>query len=340
MTGTDWRNLTVSFLVAGLGALAFHAISFPSAPLTGSAVAISIAGLAGLRTELPIWMRNGAFILIGINIGTAVTPEMLASIIRWPISIAMLLLSLFVSMQLASAVLVRFLGFDRLSATLASAPGHLSYVLSMALEGNADLSRIAIVQSIRVLFITLLVPLFVATWFGTSGIEFLPATVMTPAALAVSLVLTLLTGILFTRLRLPAAYLLAGMGVSIILHALDLTPGRMPDLLNMLAFLVMGMLIGSRFSGQTWQSIRGALAAGLWVTGITTAVALAGAAAVGLLLGLPMSMLIVAFAPGGVEAMAAIAVMLGIDPAFVAAHHVARLLLLTLLVPLLTHRLR
>jgi hypothetical protein len=55
-------------------------------------------------------------------------------------------------------------------------------------------------------------------------------------------------------------------------------------------------------------------------------------------IGLTPTLLIVAYAPGGVEAMAAIAVQLGLAPAFVAAHHVARLLVLTLLVPLLLAR--
>jgi uncharacterized membrane protein AbrB (regulator of aidB expression) len=45
-----------------------------------------------------------------------------------------------------------------------------------------------------------------------------------------------------------------------------------------------------------------------------------------------------AFVPGGVEAMAAMAVLLGADPAFVAAHHVMRLFMLTALVPLLIGR--
>jgi len=54
--------------------------------------------------------------------------------------------------------------------------------------------------------------------------------------------------------------------------------------------------------------------------------------------GLAPTLLLVAYAPGGVEAMAAMAVQLGLAPAFVAAHHVARLLVLTLFVPALLAR--
>lgn len=43
----------------------------------------------------------------------------------------------------------------------------------------------------------------------------------------------------------------------------------------------------------------------------------------------------VAFAPGGVEAMAAMALSLGYDPAFVAVHHLYRIILLIFLLPLI-----
>ena len=44
------------------------------------------------------------------------------------------------------------------------------------------------------------------------------------------------------------------------------------------------------------------------------------------LLGLPFGQLWLAYAPGGVEAMAAMALALSLDPAFVGAHHVLRIL--------------
>jgi len=49
---------------------------------------------------------------------------------------------------------------------------------------------------------------------------------------------------------------------------------------------------------------------------------------------LPLMQLLIAFAPGGVETMAAMSVLLDADPAFVAAHHVLRLFVLTALVPI------
>ncbi|MDX1737159.1 MAG: AbrB family transcriptional regulator, partial [Alphaproteobacteria bacterium] len=49
---------------------------------------------------------------------------------------------------------------------------------------------------------------------------------------------------------------------------------------------------------------------------------------------LPFGQLWVAFAPGGVEAMAAMAISLDFDPAFVAVHHLFRIIFLILILPI------
>ena len=50
------------------------------------------------------------------------------------------------------------------------------------------------------------------------------------------------------------------------------------------------------------------------------------------LLDLDLAILLISFAPDGVEAMAAIAAEMGLNPAFVAGHHFWRLIILTLLI--------
>ncbi|MBY6116605.1 AbrB family transcriptional regulator [Mameliella alba] len=331
-------GIFLAFCAGALGALTFALIGFPAAALTGSAVGVTLAGLAGLRFDLPVWMRNGAFVVLGINIGTGVTPETLQAAANWPLSIAVLAASLPIGMAVSQAGMVRWMGFDRRDAVLASAPGHLSYVLSMSLEQGGDTARIAVIQSIRVLFLTLCVPLLVSSVFGASGADLLPVADMTVLSLVVLAVAALALGYAYGWLRVPAAFLMAGMTVSALGHVLDLTPGRLSRELGFGAFLIMGTLIGSRFAGQSAAVLRGSVLAGLWLTLVNVVTALGAMAVAMVLLGMSPAVLIVAYAPGGVEAMAAIAVTLGLDPAYVAAHHVMRLLILTFLVPLWVHR--
>lgn len=338
MSPLELRDAAVALAIGLLGAGLFWLIGFPSAPLTGSATVVSVASLAGLRVTVPVWLRTTAFLLLGIGIGTGVTPEMLASAAAWPASIAILGFSLLVGMAIAGRGLERWFSFDRRGAVLAAAPGHLSYVLSISLEQGGPTARIAVVQSIRVLFLTLCVPVLVASVFGAAETPPEPEERMSALTALVLMAGTFVLGFAFEKLRLPAAFLLAGMALSAAGHLSELAPGQLPQPVTFVAFLVMGVLIGSRFSGQRWHDLRGALAAGVWVTTVNVVTTLAAVAVALIGLGFSPAVLLVAFAPGGVEAMAAISVTLGLDPAFVAAHHVARLLILTLLIPMLLPR--
>nr|WP_245853398.1 AbrB family transcriptional regulator [Maliponia aquimaris] len=333
-------DLFLAFCAAALGAAVFALIGFPAAALTGSATGVTLAGLAGLRFDLPVWLRNGAFVLLGLNIGNGVTPDSLRAAAEWPVSIAILGLSLPLGMAIAQAGMVRWMGFARRDAVLASAPGHLSFVLSLSVEQGGQTARIAVIQSIRVLFLSLCVPLLVSLFFDLGGDGGAPAKVMTPLSLLGLIGGALALGWLFLRIRVPAPLLLAGMAVSALGHALDLTPGQLSPAIGTAAFMVLGVLIGSRFSGQSGAVLRGSLLAGLWLTSVNVAVTLGAVGLAMVLLGVAPSVLLVAYAPGGVEAMAAIAVTLGLNPAFVAAHHVMRLMILSVLVPVWVHRLR
>lgn len=331
-------DILLAIGAAALGAGLFWLIGFPAPALTGSAGGVTLACLAGLRFDLPHWLRNAAYVLLGINIGNGVTPESLRAAAEWPLSIAILGLSLPLGMAVAQAGMVRWLGFPRRDAVLASTPGHLSYVLSLSLEKGADTPRIAVIQSIRVLFLSLAVPLLVTVFFGASGAQLAPAAPMTAVSLAALVAGAVALGWIYQRLGVPAPVLLAGMTVSALGHGADLTPGQLSPGLGFAAFMVLGTLIGSRFSGQSRAVLRGAVLAGVWLTAVNVAVTLAAVAVAMVVLGVSPAVLIVAYAPGGVEAMAAIAVTLGLGPAYVAAHHVARILILTIMVPVWMRR--
>jgi uncharacterized protein len=197
-----------------------------------------------------------------------------------------------------------------------------------------------LVQSVRVLLLTLLVPVLLALW-GAEGTARLPDHgTIHPGTGALVVVLSVALGLVLKRLAVPAPLLLGAMAVSGIGHGTGLTPGALPTWLTLTAFVVMGSLIGTRFRGLDRAGLLGAVAAGAAATVISCAVAAAGAVLAAGIVGLPPAVLLLAFAPGGVEVMAALAVETGLEPAFVAAHHVFRLILLSLVVPVLVARAR
>ncbi|MEE4120492.1 MAG: AbrB family transcriptional regulator [Paracoccaceae bacterium] len=328
----DPAGFAVACAGAAAGGGAAHALGFPAPFLTGSATAVTLLALGGAPLHIPGLVRQAAFLVLGIGIGTGVTPEVVSSLAEWPLSLAVLTASLAASL-LAGSLLMERMGFDPLSAVLAATPGHLSYVIGYATERGLDVPRIAVVQAMRVLLLTLLVPPLLVLWGepGDAAVAALPP--MSPLSLATLAGLGAAAGLALLRLRIPAALLLAGMCVSAVGHATGLTPGVLPPWLALSAFALLGTLVGIRFRGVPLRIVQRALAAGLAVTALTCGIAVAAMALAVALTGLAPTLLLVAYAPGGVEAMAAMAVQLGLAPAFVAAHHVARLLVLTVLVP-------
>jgi membrane AbrB-like protein len=252
MTAEPWRIPLLTFGIAAVGAGLTYAVSFPAPFLTGPAIAVTLAGLAGIRTAAPPQgARDVVFIILGLTIGQGVTPEVLDAMRTWPVTLTALAASILAIILLTRAALVRYWSMDPTTAFLSSSPGHLSYVLGLTEGVKADLKTVSIVQSIRVLALTLLVPAAIAL---TGQLPERPAIVPEETAL-VPLVLMILcaavVGYFLHRLKLPAAYLIGGMLVSVGLHVTGIVEGVMSYWLAAAAFVSLGALIGSRFSGVT-----------------------------------------------------------------------------------------
>lgn len=325
------QALVLGIAGAGLAML----LNLPAGVLVGPALAVAAGALAGLKPGVPDPLRNLVFVVIGLSVGSGFTSDAGAAIGRWPIAFLALGLMLAATMTIGRAILVRWFGYDRQSAVLTAAPGHLSFVLALGQDTGADVARIAVAQTIRVMVLIAVVP-FAALALGYQ----MPATVLPPAApmppapLALLAAAGVLLGLVFRRLRLPAPLLLGPMVVSALSQVTGLTGGGPPAWLLLPAMVTMGALIGSRFSGLTPSMVGNALFAGLTVTALSAGFAALAALPVSAALDMPAAHVLAAFAPGGLEAMIALGATMGASPGFVAASHVVRLMILTVLIPL------
>lgn len=330
----DPAILITTLAVGGVGAVSAQALHLPAPYLTGPAAMVTLAGVLGMRTRVPVGLRDGCFLVIGTTMGTGVDPEILAAAAHWPLSLLALAAALLVIFLGGAAILQRVLDFDRISALLAATPGHLSYILSLSAETKSDLSTITVAQSLRVLILTLLVPLAVAGLTDADlSMTTRPDATMSLIHLCVILGLAASLGVVLKRTRMPAAFLMGGFVISALSHGTGMTPGLVPGWVAIPSFAIMGTLIGTRFSGIGLAQMLRASGAAAILTLLALVATVGAALAVHAILGLPVTNLMIAYAPGGLETMAALSVMLDADPAFVAFHHAFRILLLTLLVP-------
>lgn len=323
--------LTLAIGFSG-AALATYA-GLPAAPLIGASIFVSLAALFRLKASVPLSLRNIAFATIGCSLGSSVTKEALAQSVQWPISLAILALSVAAIMLICTWFLCRFYAIDTETAALSTAPGTIAYVLSLAASGKGDIGTILVIQNIRLVLVTTLLP-FVLDHLGFEPAAVIPAVSGSLAGSLVIIVITLALGFSVRRWQIPASYLLIGMICSAIAHYLDLVSGRPPFPLIFLGFAVTGSMVGSRFSAIPLADLKRLLGASLGSVLLAGLLAAAFAYPSAAILGIPVGQVFVAYAPGGVEAMAAMAIALGYDPAYVATHHLFRIFLLFLFVPL------
>ena len=326
--------VAATLAVGAAGGAVAAALGLPAAWLVGASVAVTLAAALGLPAKVPVPLRNLAFAVIGVSMGSGVSSETLALAARWPVSLVALVACLALTMTAATVYLRKVHGCDRATALLGASPGALSYVIALSITSGADARRVAVIQSIRLLVLTAALPLFVDLAGETGGGASSRAAADLPD-LALLLGLAVLAGALVDRLRAPAGYLLGGMAVSVPLHLTDAVTGAPPNWIILPVFIVTGAVIGSRFRGMTRRDLASGLAAGIGAVAVMSAISALIAAPVSLGLDMPFGQVWVAFAPGGVEGMAAMALALDFDPAYVAAHHLLRLLALALVLPLL-----
>jgi membrane AbrB-like protein len=325
--------------VGSLGAALAWWLGAPAPFLTGPALFVSLAAVAGLPVDLPPPLRNLCFLFGGLNLGTGVTPEALNNALRWPASLIAMVVTIVAFMGLGSWYMRRVVGCDDRTAMLATTPGHLSFVLGLGMETGANLAIVSVGQSLRVLMLTLSVPAFVAVFTDADlSMAGMPGAEMVLPHLGVLVVLAAATGFLFLRLKVPAAFLLGAMLISVIGHGSDLTPGRVPQGLSMAAFVTMGTIIGTRFNGISGRQVAQSAVTALVLTIGGFVLVLLASLAVNAAVGLPVKDVLIALAPGALETMIAMSAVIGADPTFVGFHHVARLAFLSLFIPVALSR--
>lgn len=321
-----------SFAAAAAGALLFQALGVPAGALSGAMVGVSLLVAMGRPIRLSPILRNGALLVCGVTMGAAVTPEMLNALKSYPLSLVVLVASLGTTMMLTAWFLRRVGGWDPATAFFAASPGALSAVFSVAVTTRADLLKVTMAQSLRLFMLVAVVPAIVVS-------AETPSVVASRGEATLVALLVMLAGgaalaFILDRLRFAGAWIFGGMLLSAILHGGGLVSGDPPAWLVHLAYVAIGIFIAARFTAITRALLvdSALISAGAFVIGLGISVVFAALAAWAS--GVPFGQALVAFAPGGLEAMIVLGSALGLDPIYVGLHHLVRFVGIGLFMPL------
>ena len=324
--------------IGAAGGLLFLWAHLPGGLISGAMIATGIAAISGRRLAVPPIVTQAVLVALGISIGSVVSRQLIAHASAYPITIGLLALATFCSTFGSSLYLQRVHGWDRTSAFLAGAPGALSQITILAVERGADLPAIAVVQTVRVIFLTAALPMVLALAglapaSGTGLV--LPAA--SPTHMGTLVAASLALSLIFRILKFPASWMFGAMIASSVLHGAGLVEGSVPPWVRSMALVGIGALIGSRFARMKPKVLSGHLHAALGSFAIAIAISGMFVGIIALTTQVRFSDAVVAFAPGAMDAMLALALTLHIDPVFVGAHHLSRFVFVTIAIPGIVH---
>lgn len=343
-----WPSAVAAAALAGgtaAGSVLLGALGIPS-PTLMAALLVGIAyALKGPTTlTAPAPLSTAAEAVLGVAIGAYVELDTLQALgADLPAVLAINLATLALSV-VAGTTLHKIAkdDVDEPTAAFGMIAGGASGIVAMSRELGADQRLVAVMQYLRVLVIVLLTPVLAVVVYGASGkTGDVALDEITYAQTVLLCAISIGIGLPAARaVRVPAGSVLGPMAVAAVL-TISGAPfaGALPPLVQDVAFGVIGLIVGLRFTPESLRAAGRLLGpALLCIFGVLIACAAVGAL-LAPLAGVSQLDAYLATTPGGLYAVLATAVGSDADATFVLAVQVLRLLVMLLAAPLLARRL-
>lgn len=328
----DARALGRAVLALGIGAvsgLVAAGVGVPLPWMLGPMLGVAVAALLRAPIHPPVPLRPVVIPAIGVMLGSSFTPEVVGMIPRWSASVALLAPFLVAAGAVSWLIYRRIGGYDPVTAYFAAMPGGLNDMLVMGAEAGGDERRIALAHGLRIFCVIMVIVLFYGLVLGVSSRGQAGAWVALDAlSLRDWAILTgcAVLGVpLGTRARLPAAQVFGPMVLSAAAHLAGIVTVAPPTLLILAAQLVIGTIVGCRFLGAAWGEVGRDMMLGVASSLAMLAVTVVFALIVAAVTGIPLTLAMIAFAPGGLAEMTLLSLAMGQDVAYVSVIHMMRL---------------
>ncbi|NKB48397.1 MAG: AbrB family transcriptional regulator [Alphaproteobacteria bacterium] len=335
----DLGKFALAIAIATGGGAVFSYFDLPLPWMMGAMFATGVATLGGAKLKMDSRLRMLMILVLGVLLGGAFSPEILERIPRWPITLASLAIYVLIA-TLAAFCYFRYIAkFDPRTAFFCAVPGGLNEMIILGENAGADERQISVSHTTRIFFVVMMLPFFFRIFgdLGTTVRTFAGghAGAIGPTDMAI-LTGCAVFGFYAARFaRIPAPHITGPMIFSAAVHLAGLTSASPPAIVVAIAQIILGASVGARFAGLTFRDLGRIVRLGGIATAILLAITMSFALALTAIAGFPFSSLVLAFSPGGLVEMSLIALTLDIDTAFVATHHIARIGIVVIVVPII-----
>ena len=332
-------HLSNTFIVALIGVGIFTWINTPLPWMLGSISALAIASRFPIPLAKPKIFSSPARAVLGLAVVSAFGPHVLEGVSLFFGSLILILPFVVIATVAGLWYYKYILGYSTLTAYFSAVPGGLLEMVSLAEHFKADLHKVVLNQSARLLFIVFTVPFLIEHWIHVplgQREQTIQSFSQTPWIELGAMGLCAIVGWrVAIMLKIPGGTLIGPMILGMVVYSLDLIHARPPmEIINLIQ-LILGSMVGFVFVGISLREILKTAWQTLGYFLILVAVSTLFILLVWQITDFPLLSIILAFSPGGQAEMNIIAIVVGANMPYVALHHVVRLFLVMAIAPLM-----
>lgn len=320
-------------LAAGAaGGALFAWLKLPLPWMIGPLATLAVLQFGGTSLQALPYGRESGQLTIGMALGLYFTPAVAREVAANAPALAVAGVGIFMVGVAASFFLARAARVDPATAFFSSAIGGAAEMVVLAERHGALVDRVALAHSLRLLIVVTVVPVAITMLGQTGADEYRPVAVPFDAGgLAAHAALALVAGLLWRRTRMPNAFMMGPLLLTIALTAGGATFSAIPGWMVNTAQVLLACNLGVRFQQSFLREAPRFVAAVLASVAVMLALAAALAVAIAWAAGVLPATTLLACAPGGIAEMAITAKVLKVGVAFVTAAHVLRFVVVMLL---------
>ncbi len=330
------RRLGMTLALAAAGAGVFWLLNLPLPFLFGPLLACLVAALFGVPLKGAGVIGTGARTILGIAVGTSVTPEVVGMLPQMAASVALVPFYILAIGLIGVPFFRKVCGFDWATSWYCAMPGGLQDMVIFGQQAGGDVRALSLIHATRVLIIVTVAPLILTQGFGAALTNPIgaPATSLPWHEMALMVAAAWIGWKGGERIGLFGASILGPLIVSAILSVSGVIHHRPPAEAIVAAQYFIGIGIGVGYVGVTLAEIRRDVLAGVVFVLILAALAAGFTEIVVFFQLAPPVEGFLAFAPGGQAEMAVLAIIVGADLGYVIVHHLLRVTLVILGAPI------
>ncbi len=335
-----------TFLLAAAGGILFYLLSIPLAWMLGPLTMVVIWSQSLEKVVYwPMYLRNGALVILGYVIGKAFTAEA-----AHQISVQLPMMFLVTVVILGMSLLLGYLthlktGISLSTGLMGSVPGGFSQMVLMSEEiANTDVSVVSFMHTIRLLSVVFIVP-YLATQaaVATGAVASTQAAVATTAPIfsplplnAVPLLaLALCSALLAHKLKWPTPFLLGPIFGAALASMIGVNCPSLPAWLTIISQIAVGAYMGTQIQVKNLSNWRSLFVYTMLGVLVVIATSLAGAYFISYYYGYSNVTAFLSMAPGGVAEMSVTGIALQAELSVIASYQLFRLFFLMLMMPMM-----